>query len=67
MAGKSLIIVESPSKAKTINKYLGSNFVVTSSYGHIRDLPDKGVAIDIEKGYEPQYEVSEDKKSWWPS
>ena len=62
MAGKSLIIVESPSKAKTINKYLGSNFVVTSSYGHIRDLPDKGVAIDIEKGYEPQYEVSEDKK-----
>ena len=62
MAGKSLIIVESPSKAKTINKYLGSNFVVTSSYGHIRDLPDKGVAIDIENGYEPQYEVSEDKK-----
>jgi len=62
MAGKSLIIVESPSKAKTINKYLGSNFVVTSSYGHIRDLPDKGVAIDIEHGYEPQYEVSEDKK-----
>ncbi len=62
MAGKSLIIVESPSKAKTINKYLGSNFVVTSSYGHIRDLPDKGVAIDIANGYEPQYEVSEDKK-----
>lgn len=62
MAEKSLIIVESPSKAKTINKYLGENYVVTSSYGHIRDLPDKGVAIDIENGYLPQYEVNEEKK-----
>ncbi|HRP40389.1 MAG TPA: type I DNA topoisomerase [Chitinophagales bacterium] len=62
MSEKSLIIVESPSKAKTINKYLGDKFVVTSSYGHIRDLPDKGIAIDIENNYEPQYEVNEDKK-----
>ncbi len=62
MSEKNLIIVESPSKAKTINKYLGDNYVVTSSYGHIRDLPDKGVAIDIDNGYLPQYEVSEDKK-----
>ena len=58
---KSLIIVESPAKAKTINKFLGDQFVVSSSYGHIRDLPDKGIAIDIKNGYTPQYEVSEDK------
>jgi DNA topoisomerase-1 len=62
MPEKNLIIVESPSKAKTINKYLGKNFEVTSSYGHIRDLPDKGLGINIEKGYEPLYEVSDDKK-----
>ncbi|MCS6819207.1 MAG: type I DNA topoisomerase, partial [Chitinophagales bacterium] len=59
---KSLIIVESPSKAKTINKYLGKDFIVASSYGHIRDLPDKGLAVDIQNGYTPEYEVSEDKK-----
>ena len=58
---KSLIIVESPAKAKTINKFLGDKFVVSSSYGHIRDLPDKGIAIDIKNGYTPQYEVNEDK------
>lgn len=62
MAEKKLIIVESPSKAKTINKYLGNSYLVTSSYGHIRDLPDKGIAIDIDNNYLPQYEVSEDKK-----
>jgi DNA topoisomerase-1 len=59
---KSLIIVESPAKAKTINKFLGDDYVVSSSYGHIRDLPDKGVAIDIKNGYEPKYEVNEDKE-----
>ncbi|MFN8278092.1 MAG: type I DNA topoisomerase [Chitinophagales bacterium] len=59
---KNLVIVESPAKAKTINKFLGSEFTVTSSYGHIRDLPDKGLAIDLEKNYTPQYEVSEDKE-----
>jgi DNA topoisomerase-1 len=59
---KNLIIVESPAKAKTINKFLGDDYVVSSSYGHIRDLPDKGVAMDIKNHYEPKYEVNEDKE-----
>lgn len=59
---KNLIIVESPAKAKTINKFLGTDYVVTSSYGHIRDLPDSGLNIDIEHNYTPNYEVSDDKK-----
>lgn len=59
---KNLVIVESPAKAKTIEKYLGSDFVVKSSFGHVRDLPKKGVAIDIENNFEPTYQVSEDKK-----
>lgn len=59
---KNLVIVESPAKAKTIEGYLGSDFTVKSSYGHVRDLADKGLAIDIENDFEPQYEVSEDKK-----
>ncbi|MDB5284015.1 MAG: topoisomerase [Bacteroidota bacterium] len=60
--GKNLIIVESPAKAKTINKFLGDEFVVTSCYGHIRDLPDKKLNIDIANNYAPNYEVSEEKK-----
>jgi len=59
---KNLIIVESPAKAKTINKFLGKDYVVTSCYGHIRDLPDSGLNIDIENGFEPNYVVSEDKE-----
>ncbi|MBP7389070.1 MAG: type I DNA topoisomerase [Chitinophagales bacterium] len=59
---KSLIIVESPAKAKTINKFLGKDYVVTSCYGHIRDLPDSGLNIDIENGFEPNYVVSDEKK-----
>ena len=59
---KNLIIVESPAKAKTINKFLGDEFVVTSCYGHIRDLPDGGLNIDIANNYAPNYEVSEEKK-----
>ena len=59
---KNLIIVESPAKAKTINKFLGSDYIVTSCYGHIRDLPDSGLNIDIENGFEPNYVVSEDKE-----
>lgn len=59
---KNLIIVESPAKAKTINKFLGSDYVVTSCYGHIRDLPDSGLNIDIENNFEPNYVVSEDKE-----
>lgn len=59
---KNLVIVESPAKAKTIEKYLGSNYVVKSSFGHIRDLPKKGMAIDKENNFEPSYEVPADKK-----
>ncbi|WP_165023378.1 type I DNA topoisomerase [Dysgonomonas sp. ZJ279] len=59
---KNLVIVESPAKAKTIEKFLGENYKVLSSYGHIRDLKKKGLGIDLENGYTPIYEVSEDKK-----
>lgn len=59
---KNLVIVESPAKAKTIEKFLGKDFVVKSSFGHIRDLPKKGMGIDIENNFEPSYEVSIDKK-----
>lgn len=59
---KNLVIVESPAKAKTIEKFLGKDYSVKSSFGHIRDLPKKGLNIDIEKGFEPKYEVSADKK-----
>jgi DNA topoisomerase-1 len=59
---KNLVIVESPAKAKTIEGYLGKDFKVASSMGHVRDLPKGGGAIDIENGYEPTYEVSPDKK-----
>lgn len=58
---KNLVIVESPAKAKTIEKYLGKDYVVTSSYGHVRDLPKSG-AIDVENNYQPTYEVSPEKK-----
>lgn len=59
---KNLVIVESPAKAKTIEGYLGKDFKVSSSMGHIRDLPKGGGAIDVENNYEPTYEVSPDKK-----
>ena len=59
---KNLVIVESPAKAKTIEGYLGKDFVVKSSYGHVRDLVKKGLAIDIENDFHPNYEVSPDKK-----
>jgi DNA topoisomerase-1 len=59
---KNLVIVESPAKAKTIENYLGKDFVVASSYGHIRDLPKGDKAIDIENGFKPTYEVTSDKK-----
>lgn len=59
---KNLVIVESPAKAKTIEKFLGENFVVKSSYGHVRDLLKKELGVDIEGGFIPLYEVSSDKK-----
>jgi DNA topoisomerase-1 len=59
---KNLVIVESPAKAKTIEKFLGNDFVVQSSFGHIRDLPKNEMAIDIEHDFAPTYEIPEDKK-----
>jgi DNA topoisomerase I len=59
---KNLVIVESPAKAKTIEGYLGKDFKVASSMGHVRDLPKGGDAIDIENDFEPTYEVSPEKK-----
>ena len=59
---KNLVIVESPAKAKTIEGYLGKEYEVKSSYGHVRDLPKDDTAIDIENGFAPTYEVSKDKK-----
>jgi len=60
--GKNLVIVESPAKAKTIEGYLGKDYEVKSSYGHVRDLPKDDSAIDIENGFSPTYEISKDKK-----
>ncbi|PYS63216.1 MAG: type I DNA topoisomerase [Acidobacteria bacterium] len=59
---KNLVIVESPAKAKTINKYLGSDFIVKASIGHIKDLPSKGLGVDIQNNFEPDYEIIPDSK-----
>lgn len=59
---KNLVIVESPAKAKTIEGYLGKEFTVRSSYGHVRDLPKSDLAIDVENDFNPSYEISADKK-----
>src|SRR5882724_6408372 len=59
---KNLVIVESPAKAKTINKYLGKDFVVMASIGHIKDLPSKGLGVDVQNNFEPTYEVIPDAK-----
>src|SRR3984885_7587737 len=58
---KSLVIVESPGKVKAINKYLGKNYVVKASLGHIKDLPKKDLAVDVDNGFQPKYEVIEGK------
>src|SRR5581483_9528646 len=59
---KNLVIVESPAKAKTIGSFLGSDYVIKSSYGHVMDLPKKGLGADIEKRFKPDYEISPDKE-----
>ena len=62
---KHLVIVESPSKSKTIAKYLGKDYIVTSSKGHIRDLSKSGkdrLGIDLENDYKPKYSIPRDKK-----
>ena len=58
---KNLVIVESPTKAKTISKFLGKDFIVKSSFGHVRDLPKSKLGVDIEHDFEPHYIVSRDK------
>lgn len=60
---KNLVIVESPAKAKTIEKFLGKDYQVESSYGHIADLPSKEIGVDIDNNFKPKYEVSSDKKA----
>lgn len=60
---ENLVIVESPAKAKTIERFLGDSYTVKSSFGHIRDLEKKNLGIDIEHNFEPQYEISADKKT----
>ncbi|MCK4291943.1 MAG: type I DNA topoisomerase [Planctomycetes bacterium] len=60
--GKSLVIVESPAKAKTINRYLGSGYEVKASMGHVRDLPSKGLNVDIENDFEPTYDIMPGRK-----
>jgi DNA topoisomerase I len=59
---KNLVIVESPAKAKTINKYLGKDYMVMASIGHIKDLPSKGLGVDVEHDFEPTYELIPDSK-----
>jgi len=60
--GKNLVVVESPAKAKTIGKYLGADYRVMASLGHIKDLPSKGLGVDVEHDFEPTYEVIPDTK-----
>ena len=57
-----VVVVESPAKAKTINKYLGSNYTVLASYGHVRDLPPKDGSVDIDNEFEMKWEVASDSK-----
>ena len=58
---KNLVIVESPAKAKTIEKFLGKDYIVKSSFGHVRDLPKKLLGIEVENNFKPQYEIMPDK------
>ena len=60
---KNLVIVEYPAKAKTIEKFLGKDFKVASSFGNIADLPSKELGVDVEGDFSPQYRVSKDKKA----
>ncbi len=59
---KNLVIVESPAKGKTIEKFLGKDYKVEASFGHIRDLPKKNIGVDIANGFVPDYEISSEKK-----
>ncbi len=63
MATKNLVIVESPAKARTIEKFLGNDFTVKSSFGHVMDLSESDLGVDIENGFLPQYKIAKDKKN----
>ena len=60
--GKSLVIVESPAKAKTVNHYLGEDYIVKASMGHVRDLPQKKLGVDVQADFQPTYQIIPDKK-----
>ena len=60
---KNLVIVEAPAKAKTIEKFLGKDFKVASSFGHIADLPSKELGVDVDGDFKPKYRISSDKKA----
>jgi DNA topoisomerase-1 len=60
--GKNLVIVESPAKAKTIEGFLGKDYIVKSSFGHVRDLVKKGYGVDVDNNFTPTYEVQPDKE-----
>ena len=62
-AGKSLVVVESPAKARTVGQILGNKYVVTASQGHVRDLPKSKIGVDVEQGFEPSYVIMRDKQS----
>ena len=62
MSNKTLVIVESPGKIKKIGSYLGPNYIVKASFGHVYDLNPKGISVDINNNFEPQYEVTKDKR-----
>ena len=62
MEGKNLVIVESPGKVKTIQKFLGGDYLVKASIGHIRDLQEKKLSVDVDHGFQPEYVVPTDKK-----
>ncbi len=59
-----LVIVESPAKAKTIKKYLGGGYEVIASMGHVRDLPERRLSVDVKKGFKPKYEVKSWLRNW---
>jgi len=65
--GTSLVVVESPAKARTINKFLGTKFEVVSSVGHVKDLPKKGLGVEVDNGFEPTYVVIEGKEEFLKS
>jgi hypothetical protein len=64
---KKLVIVESPAKAKTINKLLGGDFIVKASMGHVRDLPERALGVDVEHGFAPQYVPIKGRAKCWRS